>query len=59
MRIWVEDNGVSIDPKYQHRLFQMFERIHPNFSYEGTVGVESDGLTRCKFWMQLPQQPYA
>lgn len=73
VRIWVEDNGVGIDPKYQHRLFQMFERIHPNFSYdgtgvglavvrkaaarmEGTVGVESDGLTGCKFWVQLPQQ---
>ena len=73
VRIWVEDNGVGIDPKYQHRLFQMFERIHPNFSYEGTgvglavvrkaaarmegtVGVESDGVTGCKFWMQLPQR---
>lgn len=40
VRLWVEDNGIGIDPKYQHRLFGMFERIHPNLHYEGTgVGL--------------------
>jgi len=38
--LWVEDNGIGIDPTYQHRLFTMFERIHPNQAYEGTgVGL--------------------
>jgi PAS domain S-box-containing protein len=40
VRLWVEDNGIGIDPKFQHRLFTMFERIHPNLKYEGTgVGL--------------------
>ncbi len=40
VRLWVEDNGIGVDPKYQHRLFQMFERIHPDQNYEGTgVGL--------------------
>jgi signal transduction histidine kinase len=40
VRIWVEDNGIGIDPKYQHRLFRMFERVHPHLKYDGTgVGL--------------------
>ena len=40
VRIWVEDDGVGIDPKYHHRLFRMFERIHPDSDYHGTgVGL--------------------
>lgn len=40
LRLWVEDNGIGIDPRFQHRLFTMFERIHPNLRYEGTgVGL--------------------
>lgn len=70
VRIWVQDNGLGIDPQYQHRLFRMFERIHPDSHYHGTgvglavvrkaaermngtVGVESDGKTGSKFWIQL------
>lgn len=70
VRIWVQDSGVGIDPRYQHRLFRMFERIHPDADYHGTgvglavvrtaaermhgsVGVESDGKTGSKFWVQL------
>ncbi len=40
VRIWVEDDGVGIDQKYQHRLFRMFERIHPDSHYDGSgVGL--------------------
>jgi PAS domain S-box-containing protein len=40
VRIWVQDNGIGIAPKYQHRLFGMFERIHPQLHYEGNgVGL--------------------
>lgn len=39
-RIWIADKGVGIEPKYQHRLFRMFERIHPHLPTEGTgVGL--------------------
>jgi len=40
VRLSIQDNGIGIDPKYHHRLFNMFERIHPNLPYEGTgVGL--------------------
>jgi PAS domain S-box-containing protein len=40
IRLWVEDNGIGIPTKYQHRLFGMFERIHPHLNYEGSgVGL--------------------
>jgi signal transduction histidine kinase len=40
VRLWVEDNGIGIPPEYQHRLFKMFERLHPGLKHEGTgVGL--------------------
>ena len=71
VRLWVEDNGIGIKPEYQHRLFSVFERVHPEKNYEGTgiglaivrkaaermggkAGLESDGVSGSKFWIQLP-----
>jgi signal transduction histidine kinase len=40
VKMFVQDNGIGIAPEYQHRLFNMFERIHPELHYEGTgVGL--------------------
>jgi len=40
VRIWIEDNGIGIDPKDQERIFTMFERVHADDAYEGTgVGL--------------------
>ncbi len=40
VRLFIQDNGIGVDPKYQHRLFSMFERIQPDLPYEGTgVGL--------------------
>ncbi|HEX4265310.1 MAG TPA: CheR family methyltransferase [Verrucomicrobiae bacterium] len=36
VRMFVRDNGIGIKPEHQHRLFGMFERIHPESQYEGT-----------------------
>jgi signal transduction histidine kinase len=36
VRIWVEDNGIGIDPGHYSRIFQMFGRVHHNNAYEGT-----------------------
>jgi len=36
VRLWIQDNGIGIKPEYQHRLFSVFERVHPEKKYEGT-----------------------
>src|SRR5262249_36174384 len=36
VRLWIEDNGIGIKPEYQHRLFNVFERLHPEKNYDGT-----------------------
>jgi len=36
VRIWIEDNGIGIDPAHHARIFQMFGRINPQTDYEGT-----------------------
>jgi PAS domain S-box-containing protein len=36
VRLWIQDNGIGISPEYQHRLFGLFERLHPEQKFEGT-----------------------
>lgn len=36
VRIWIEDNGIGIDPKNHLRIFNIFERVHGPADYEGT-----------------------
>jgi two-component system, NtrC family, sensor kinase len=33
----VRDHGVGFDMRYAHKLFRLFERIHPTGQYEGTA----------------------
>jgi signal transduction histidine kinase len=35
-RLLVQDNGIGVAPEHQHRLFGIFQRVHPAASYEGT-----------------------
>lgn len=36
VRLWVEDQGIGIEPKHQKRIFQVFERLHGTEVYPGT-----------------------
>ncbi|MGA9370162.1 MAG: ATP-binding protein [Steroidobacteraceae bacterium] len=36
VRLWVEDNGIGIDPAQQSRIFEVFQRLHGEEKYPGT-----------------------
>ena len=36
VRLWVEDNGIGIDPSYHGKIFSIFERVGDLQKYEGT-----------------------
>jgi len=40
VRVWIEDNGIGIDPRYHERIFGVFERVHRDDRYPGAgVGL--------------------
>lgn len=45
----VTDNGIGIDPEYQSRIFEMFQRLHGQERYQGT-GI---GLALCQRIVEL------
>lgn len=46
VRLWVEDNGIGILPKYHDRIFGVFERLHDSESFPGT-GIGLAIVRRC------------
>lgn len=70
IRIHITDNGIGIDEAGQQRLFEMFERLSPDYQgtgvglaivrraaqrMNGTVGVRSTPGLGSDFWVELPR----
>jgi signal transduction histidine kinase len=69
VRVWVEDNGIGIEPAYQQQIFRLFTRLGGE-RYAGTgvglaivqtgvqrmggrIGVESTPRLGSRFWIEL------
>jgi signal transduction histidine kinase len=69
IRVWVEDNGIGIEPDYRDQIFRLFTRLNGE-KYPGTgiglaivqkgverrggrVGVESAASQGSRFWFEL------
>jgi len=56
----VEDNGIGIDPKYFHKIFKPFERLHSRDRYGGTgigLAICAKVLSRHEGNIRIESQP--
>ncbi len=69
VRLWIEDNGIGIDPKNHLRIFKMFEQVDGKKfegtgmglaiagkgmeSMQGSIGLESKLGSGTKLWIEL------
>lgn len=71
-RLWFEDNGIGIAEDCHERIFEMFQRLSPQYEgtgiglalvrkaaqrMRGSVGVESQPGRGSRFWLELDKTP--
>jgi signal transduction histidine kinase len=75
LRLWVQDNGIGIDPLFHQRIFGMFERASPadvpgtgiglaiakkaTERMGGSIGVDSPSGEGARFWIELAVAAHA
>ena len=60
VRLWVEDNGIGIEKKYQKRIFNVFERLHSYDVYPGSgigLAIVRKGAERMGGQVGLESEP--
>lgn len=57
--IWIQDNGVGIEPQYHDRIFRVFERLHGS-KFAGTgigLAIVRKGIERMNGTINLKSEP--
>jgi signal transduction histidine kinase/integral membrane sensor domain MASE1 len=60
VRLWVQDNGIGIEPEYWERIFRVFERLHRANEYTGTgigLAIVRKGMERMGGSVGLESRP--
>jgi signal transduction histidine kinase len=60
VRLWVEDNGIGVDPRHHERIFRVFERLHRVEDYPGTgigLAIVRKGMERMEGAAGVESEP--
>jgi signal transduction histidine kinase len=60
VRLWIEDNGIGVEPQYHQRIFGVFETLHPRQGRGGTgigLAIVKQGMQRMGGLAGVKSQP--
>ncbi len=59
-KLFVRDNGIGIEPRYQEQIFHVFQRLHSNEEYDGTgigLATVSEAINRLQGSVSVESEP--